>query len=82
MAQEQSAIDATLAAIGWKATQAGAVTTGISWWLSSQGAALIGIFGVILGLLLQWYFGSRRDRREQAEHELRMILRKDQPGEH
>jgi hypothetical protein len=80
MNKEQATADATLAALGWNATKAGAATTGIGWLLSSQGAALIGICGVIIGLILQWYFGNRRDKREQAEHDLKMILRKDHLG--
>ena len=79
MNEQQSALDAFLAAAGWNITKGSAVATGVSWLLSSQGAATVGIVGVIAGLAMQWYFGRRRDRREEAqaarekqEHELRM----------
>ena len=38
----------------------------------SQFAMLGGLVLGVLGLILQWYFQSRRDKREQAEHEARM----------
>jgi hypothetical protein len=80
MTQEHFAIsDAAIAATGWTVTKGGALMTGISWLLSSQGVGLIGICGVLVGLWLQWHFGRRRDRREEGqdrrdkdEHELRM----------
>lgn len=65
-------LDAVLAAFGFKMTNVGAGTTLIAWLLSSQGAALVGIVGVVGGLSMQWYFKRRQDRREQEEHEFRM----------
>ena len=38
----------------------------------SQIAMFGGLVLGVLGLVLQWYFQSRRDRREQKEHEARM----------
>ena len=67
-------IDGTLAAAGWNTTKVGAAATGVGWLLSSQGASFVGICGILIGLGLQWYFGRRRDKREQAEHERRMGL--------
>lgn len=45
---------------------------------ASEFAALVGAVVAIAGLVVQWYFNRRRDRREQAEHEAR--LRKYQSG--
>jgi hypothetical protein len=67
-------IDSTLATVGWNTTKVGAGTTIFGFLTSSQGAALIGVCGVIGGLLIQWYYRRRQDRREQAEHERRMGL--------
>jgi hypothetical protein len=81
-AQQQavdSTVDATLAAIGSKATWGGAGAAIFGWLTSSGFGVLIGAIGVVAGLLMQWYFNRRRDRREeaadrraQAEHERRM----------
>lgn len=39
---------------------------------ASEFAAFVGAVVAVVGLLVQWYFNRRRDRREQAEHEARM----------
>lgn len=59
----QMATDSTLASIGSKITWAGAATSIGSFLLSSAGAALVGILGVIIGLIIQWYFKRREDSR-------------------
>lgn len=68
-----------LAAVGSKATFAGAGTTIGGWLLSSEGAVFVGIVLGVLGLLVNVWFSRRRDAREQrqlelrqAEHEARM----------
>ncbi len=70
----QHAIDATIAAIGYKTAQAGAGTTLLGWLLSSQGAALVGMAIGLTGLLIQWYYRRKQDKREQDEYERRMGL--------
>jgi hypothetical protein len=67
-----AAIDATIAAVGWNTTKAGAGTTLIGWLLSSEGTALLGILIGVIGLCIQWYYKHKQDRREQREHEARM----------
>lgn len=59
----QMATDSTLASIGTKITWAGAATSVGSFLLSSAGAALVGILGVIIGLVIQWYFKRKEDAR-------------------
>lgn len=59
----QMATDSALASIGSKITYGGALTAFGSFLLSSAGAALIGILGVIIGLVIQWYFKRREDAR-------------------
>jgi uncharacterized YccA/Bax inhibitor family protein len=68
------AVDATLAAIGWNTAKGGAVATFFGWLLSSEGAALVGIVGVIGGLVIQLIFRRRQDRREQEAHDRRMAM--------
>lgn len=66
--------DAALAAVGSKATYAGAGASVSGWLLSSEGAALVGILIGILGLLVNFYFKRREDRRLQEEHDARMLV--------
>lgn len=73
----QQTVDATLAAVGVKTAYTGATTSVVGWALSSEFGVLAGILIGVSGLLMQFYFNRRRDRREQAEHELRMVMRKD-----
>ena len=67
-----STIDATFAAAGSKATYAGAGASVSGWLLSSEGAAMCGIIIGLLGLIVNFYFKRREDKRLQAEHEIRM----------
>jgi cytochrome c biogenesis factor len=91
MSQEQHAIDAMLAGIGSKTTQAGATTYVVSWALSSEFGVLVGIVVALVGLGVNFWFRRKQDKREQAahdarikheqdEHDLRMILRGDHLG--
>ncbi len=75
-------IDATLASVGHRSAQAGGGTTIASWLLSSEFGVLVGIVIGISGLLIQWYYNRRRDKREEAEHKLKMVLRKDSLDHH
>lgn len=68
MFQQQSLGEAA----GVTTTQAGAGTAVVSWLLSSEAGIAAGILIGVIGLLMQWHYHKRRDRREQAEHEARM----------
>jgi len=68
----QHAIETTLAAAGSKATYAGAGMTISGWFLSSEFAVLCGILLGICGLVVNFLFQLKRDRREQREHRARM----------
>ncbi|MES3041798.1 MAG: holin [Pseudomonadota bacterium] len=75
----ETTVDATLAAAGSKATWAGAGTAVAAFFTSSEFGVLIGMLIGITGLLIQWYYRRKQDRREeaadrraQAEHERRM----------
>ena len=76
---EPGTVDAALAAIGYNTVKGGAATTVAGWALSSDGVALIGLVLAALGLVIQWIFQRRRDKREgedlrmrREEHEARM----------
>ena len=66
-----------LADAGHKTAQAGGGITILSWLTSSQGGVAIGILIGVLGLLVQWYYRRKQDKREEEEHQLRMTLRQD-----
>lgn len=70
----QGTTDAALAAFGHKTAQAGGATTLLGWFTSSEGAAVVGLIGMLVGLAIQFYYNRRRDKREQAEHDRRMSL--------
>lgn len=74
-------IDVTLAAVGSKATYTGAGASFIGWVLSSQFGVLAGVVIGVVGLLVNLYFRSRQDAREEREHEARMRKLKTRPGE-
>jgi hypothetical protein len=65
-------LDATVAAVGSKATYTGAGMTISGWLLSSEAAVLIGIVLGVAGFMVNWFYRAREDRRQQAEHKARM----------
>lgn len=81
MNQEQ--IDATVTAVATKTTLAGAITSVWGWFVSSEFGVLAGVLIGVAGLLMQWHFKRREDRRAQAEHEARMrkLTRDSQKGD-
>lgn len=72
MKPEQQTLDATMAALGSKATYTGASTSIVGWFLSSQFGVLAGILIGIAGLCINWYYRHKQDKREEAEHKRRM----------
>ena len=70
----QSTVDATMAALGTKATYTGATTSVVGWILSSQFGVLFGLMLGLAGFLINWYYRHKEDKRQQAEHERRMGL--------
>jgi len=70
--KEQQTLDATMAALGSKATYTGASTSIVGWVLSSQFGVLAGILIGLAGLCINWYYRHKQDKREEAEHKRRM----------
>lgn len=79
--ETKAAIEAGTAAIASKATMGGAIATVLGWIGSSQFVGVAGLGIAFLGLLVNWYFKARVDRREQREYEARMRKLKTKPGE-
>lgn len=65
-------IDATMAAIGSKATYTGAGASILGWLMSSQAGIFVGIVLGIGGFLVNWYYRHKEDKRQQEEHDRRM----------
>lgn len=66
------AVEATLASIGSKATYTGAGVTISGGVMLSEVAVIVGMIMGVLGLLLNWYYRAKDDRRAVIEHERRM----------
>ncbi len=67
-------VDATMAALGSKATYTGAGASIMGWMLSSEFGVLIGLLLGVGGFLINWYYKAKEDRRQQREHDRRMGL--------
>lgn len=63
---------AVVAAIASKATYGGAGTSVVSYFASSEFGIVAGIVIGAAGLLVNWHYKAKQDRREQREHEKRM----------
>lgn len=71
-AEAMTAHDQAMAAIGSKATYTGASTSIIGWLMSSEFGVLAGLVLGVAGLLVNWSYKHKQDRREEAEHRKRM----------
>lgn len=61
--------DASIAAAASKSTYTGAGLTITGWLLSSQAAILVGMVVGILGLVVNFVFKLREDRRQEKLHQ-------------
>jgi hypothetical protein len=68
----QQTVDATIASAASKTTYGGASVTLGGWLVSSEAAVLAGILLGLAGFVVNLYFRSRADAREEAEHRARM----------
>lgn len=68
----RNAIEASTAWAATKAMFAGAFTSIAGVVTSSTFVGLLGVCVALLGLLVNWYFKARADRREEAEWKARM----------
>ncbi len=70
--ETQATVDATMAAIGSKATYTGASASVLGWMISSEFGVIFGLFLGVAGLGINWYYRHKEDKRQQAEHDRRM----------
>lgn len=73
----QEAIEATIATAGSKATYTGSGASVVGWMMSNEFAVLVGLIVGVLGLVVNWWFKLKQDRREQSAHDLRMREMRD-----
>ena len=69
----QAAVEATIVATSQKMTVAGGGASFLGWVASIDWLAFVGIFIALVGLVINIYFSYQRNKREQKEHDLRMI---------
>lgn len=67
-------LEATVSTIASKTTYAGAGTSVVGWFASNEFAVIGGLVIGFAGLIVNWYYKHKRDKREQEEHEIKMNL--------
>lgn len=74
--------EASAAGIASKLTYGGAGGSLAGWLVSSEGAAICGLAAAVLGMVVNWYYKAKHDRRLEEEHAARMAeLRRAVEGE-
>lgn len=68
----KAAAEVVGAAVGSKATYAGAGVSAASWWLSSEAGVVIGFALGVLGLIVNIYFRRKDDKRKQEMHQAQL----------
>ena len=72
MAQVQQTIDATISAAASKATGAGSAVTVLGFITSSNIGMWLGVLVGFCGLVVNWYFRRKSDRRAEEAHKAYM----------
>lgn len=73
----EQAAEATIAAVANKVTYGGSGVAFIGGLAASEIAAYGGLLIAVIGLIVQWYYKRKDDRREVEEHTARMeVLRR------
>lgn len=67
-----NALEATVASLASKATYTGAGVTISGGLMLSEIAVIVGMVIGVLGLLINWFYRAKDDRRAVIEHERRM----------
>lgn len=68
----EQAIDATVLAVSNKATVFGGGTSLLGFVASMNWLGILGFLIALTGLLVSWYYSSKKNAREEAEHQARM----------
>ncbi len=62
---EKEALEAAASAVASKTTYGGAATSVLGWLLSSEFTVVVGIVVAVAGLLVNWYYKAKADRRAE-----------------
>ncbi len=62
---EKEALEAAASAVASKSTYGGAATSVLGWLLSSEFTVVVGIVVAVAGLLVNWYYKAKADRRAE-----------------
>lgn len=73
--------DAIGVAVGKSGVYSGAASAFFFGLTANEFAALSGVVVAVIGLVIQWFYNRRRDRRETAEHSARMAQYLDRSRE-
>lgn len=68
----QDTVEAAIAAVANKATYTGGGLALYGGWTANELAAIGGLICAVIGLVIQWVFKRRTDRREAEYHTARM----------
>lgn len=69
---EEPSRNVLMATVGSTTTKVGASASIFGWLISQEGLAFVGAGVAIIGLVVNWYYKRKEDRRAQEEHDARM----------
>ncbi|AGU48830.1 hypothetical protein VAPA_1c17220 [Variovorax paradoxus B4] len=69
---KNEAVEAATAAVASKSTYAGAGSMIVGWMLSNEFVVLLGMVVGVAGLLINWYYKAKADRRSEQLYALRV----------
>lgn len=69
---KETAAEATVAAIANKVTYTGGATAFVGGLTANELAAIGGLIVAVVGLVVQWYYKRKADRREAEFHAVRL----------
>lgn len=69
---KQDSIEAAIAAVANKATYTGGTVAVVGGMTANEMAAIGGLICAVIGLLVQWYYKRKADRREVELHNERL----------
>lgn len=77
-----ASLDITIASIASRGMGGGTAATIFGWFMSNEVLAFTGVAITLLGFIINFIFQRRRDKREQAEFQMKVELHKAQLAIH
>lgn len=72
MSADQHTVEGVVGSFASKATYAGAGSAVLGWFTSSEFGVVFGVIAATAGIIINWYYKAKQDKRHQSEHEARM----------